>query len=180
MLRGETKGRRLWRHDWHVPGLVRAHFSISSESCNDKETYMTETNEVNERNQKTIDEFRANAGKVGGRFEGKTLLLLHTMGARSGKERINPVAYVRDGVRYVVIASKGGAPTNPDWYYNILAHPRLTVEVGTETLPVQAKVAEEPERSRLYNKMVEMMPGFDDYRRRTTRVIPVIELTPVK
>lgn len=136
--------------------------------------------ERNERNQRIIDEFRANDGKVGGYFEGKTLLLLHTTGAKSGKERVNPVAYVRDGERYVVIASKGGAPTHPDWYYNILAHPRLTVEVETETFQVEAKVAEEPERTRLYNKMVEMMPGFDDYRRRTARVIPVIELTPVK
>jgi deazaflavin-dependent oxidoreductase (nitroreductase family) len=141
---------------------------------------MSEANESNARNQIIIDEFRANNGKVGGRFEGKTLLLLHTTGAKSGKERINPVAYVRDGKRYVVIASKGGAPNSPYWYYNILAHPHLTVEVGTDTFQVEAKVAEEPERTRLYNKMVEMMPGFDDYRRKTTRVIPVIELTPVK
>jgi deazaflavin-dependent oxidoreductase (nitroreductase family) len=141
---------------------------------------MSEMNEGNERNQKIIDEFRANDGKVGGHFEGKTLLILHTIGARTGKERIKPVAYVRDGKKYVVIASKGGAPTNPDWYHNILAHPRLTVEVGTETLQVEAKVAEEPERTRLYNKMVEMLPGFDDYRRKTERVIPVIVLTPVK
>ena len=141
---------------------------------------MSEMNERNERNQRIIDEFRANDGKVGGYFEGKTLLLLHTTGAKSGKERVNPVAYVRDNDQYVVIASKGGAPTNPDWYYNILAHPRLTVEVGKETLRVDAKVAEEPERTRLYDKMVEMMPGFDDYRRRTERKIPVIALTPVK
>ena len=144
------------------------------------ETNMSLTNERINWNQKIIDEFRANDGKVGGRFEGKTLLLLHTTGAKSGKKRVNPVAYVRDGERYVVIASKGGAPTNPGWYYNILAHPRLTVEVGTETFQVDAKVAEEPERSRLYNKMVEMLPAFDDYRRKTERVIPVIKLKPVK
>jgi deazaflavin-dependent oxidoreductase (nitroreductase family) len=136
--------------------------------------------ERNERNQRIIDEFRANDGKVGGHFEGKTLLLLHTTGARSGQERVNPVAYVRDGERYVVIASKGGAPINPGWYYNILAHPHLIVEVGTESFQVDAKVAEEPERTRLYNKMVEMLPGFDDYRRKTERVIPVIVLTPVE
>ena len=141
---------------------------------------MSLTNERINWNQKIIDEFRANDGKVGGRFEGRTLLLLHTTGAKSGKERVNPVAYVREGERYVVIASKGGAPTNPGWYYNILAHPRLTVEVGTKTFQVDAKVAEEPERTRLYNKMVEIMPGFDDYRRKTERVIPVIVLTPVK
>ena len=141
---------------------------------------MSLTNERINWNQKIIDEFRANDGKVGGRFEGRTLLLLHTTGAKSGKERVNPVAYVREGERYVVIASKGGAPTNPGWYYNILAHPRLTVEVGTKTFDVEAKVTKEPERTRLYDKMVEMMPGFDDYRRNTTRKIPVIELTPVK
>ena len=141
---------------------------------------MSLTNERINWNQKIIDEFRANDGKVGGRFEGKTLLLLHTTGAKSGKKRVNPVAYVRDGERYVVIASKGGAPTNPGWYYNILARPRLTVEVGTETFQVDAKVAKEPERSRLYNKMVEMLPAFDDYRRKTERVIPVIKLKPVK
>jgi len=141
---------------------------------------MSVTNERIDYNQRNIEEFRANDGKVGGRFEGKTLLLLHTTGAKTGKERVNPVAYVRDSERYVVIASKGGAPTNPGWYYNILAHPRLTVEVGTETFQVDAKVAEEPERTHLYNKMVEMMPGFDDYRRKTDRIIPVIVLTPVK
>jgi deazaflavin-dependent oxidoreductase (nitroreductase family) len=141
---------------------------------------MSVTNERIDYNQRNIEEFRANDGKVGGRFEGKTLLLLHTTGAKTGKERVNPVAYVRDGERYVVIASKGGAPTNPGWYYNILAHPRLTVEVGTETFQVDAKVAEEPERTHLYNKMVEIMPGFDDYRRKTERVIPVFVLTPVK
>ena len=135
--------------------------------------------ELNERNQKIIDEFRANHGKVGGRFEGRTLLLLHTLGTKSEKERINPVAYVRDDDRFVVIASKGGAPTNPDWYYNIIQNPQVTIEVGSEKHQAQAVVAEEPERTRLYNKMVEVMPGFDDYRRRTTRVIPVILLTPI-
>ena len=141
---------------------------------------MSITNERTNWNQQIIDEFRANDGKVGGRFEGKTLLLLHTTGAKSGQEHVNPVAYVRDGEKYVVIASKGGAPTNPDWYYNIVAHPHLSVEVGTETFQVNAKVTEDPERTRLYNKMVEMMPGFDDYRRNTERMIPVIKLTPVQ
>ena len=135
--------------------------------------------EVNDRNMKIIDEFRNNQGKVGGRFEGKTLLLLHTRGARSNQERINPVAYVKDDGRFVVIASKGGAPTNPDWYYNIVKNPLVTIEVGTEKLPARARVVDEPERTRLYDKMVDMLPGFDDYRRRTTRQIPVIAITPV-
>ncbi len=136
--------------------------------------------EANERNKKIIEEFRANDGKVGGPFAGRTLLLLHTKGAKSQQERINPVAYVADGDRLVVIASKGGAPTHPDWYYNVVANPLVTVEVGTEKFQVRATVAEEPERTRLYDKMVEMMPGFADYRRKTTRVIPVIVLTRVK
>jgi deazaflavin-dependent oxidoreductase (nitroreductase family) len=136
--------------------------------------------EVNEWNKKVIEEFRANEGRVGGNFEGKTLLLLHTKGAKSQQERINPVACIRDGERLAVIASKGGAPTNPDWYYNVTANPLVTVEVGTEKFQAHASVAEEPERTRLYNQMVEVMPGFDDYRRKTTRVIPVIVLTPVK
>jgi deazaflavin-dependent oxidoreductase (nitroreductase family) len=133
--------------------------------------------ELNDRNKRIIDEFRTHEGKVGGGFEGKTLLLLHTRGARSEEERINPVAYVKDQDRYVVIASKGGAPTNPDWYYNLLKNPQVTIEVGTEKLQARASVAEEPERTRLYNKMVDMMPGFDDYRRKTTRQIPVMVLT---
>lgn len=136
--------------------------------------------EVQDRNKKIIDEFRANEGKVGGYFAGKTLLLLHTIGAKSGQERVNPAAYVRDGDRYVIIASKGGAPTNPNWYHNLLANPLVTVEVGTETFQARATVAQEPERTRLYDKMVQMMPGFDEYRRRTTRIIPVMVLTPVK
>ena len=136
--------------------------------------------DFNDWNRKIIDEFRANGGNVGGMFEGRTLLLLHAKGAKSQLERINPLAYVRDGERFVVIASKGGAPTNPEWYYNVVATPELTVEVGTETFPVHATVAEEPVRTRLYNRMVQMMPRFDDYRRNTTRKIPVVVLTPMK
>lgn len=135
--------------------------------------------ELNERNKRIIDEFRANEGRVSGPFEGKTLLLLHTLGAKSQQERINPVACIKDGDQWAVIASKGGAPTHPDWYYNIVANPQVTVEVGTEKFQARATVAEEPERSRLYESMVAVMPGFDDYRRNTTRVIPVIVLTRV-
>ena len=136
--------------------------------------------DVNNWNKKVIEEFRANEGRVGGNFEGKTLLLLHTKGAKSQQERINPVACIKDGDRLAVIASKAGAPTHPDWYFNIVANPQVTVEVGAENFQAFASVAEEPERTRLYNQMVEVMPGFDDYRRNTTRVIPVIVLTPVK
>jgi len=134
----------------------------------------------NEWNQKIIEEFRSNGGKVGGRFEGRTLLLLHTTGAKSHEPRINPVAYTTDGDRFVIIASKGGAPTNPDWYYNVVANPSISVEVGTEQFQAQATIAEEPERTRLYDKMVEVMPGFADYKQKTSRVIPVIVLTRMK
>jgi deazaflavin-dependent oxidoreductase (nitroreductase family) len=134
----------------------------------------------NDWNKAIIEEFRANAGKVGGNFAGKPLLLLHTTGARSGEERVNPVAYTRDGDHLVVIASKGGAPTNPDWYHNIVAHPDVTVEVGTEKFQATAEVANEPERRRLYDEMVKIMPGFADYEKKTQRRIPVIVLSPKK
>jgi deazaflavin-dependent oxidoreductase (nitroreductase family) len=137
-------------------------------------------NSPNDWNRAVIDEFRANSGRVGGHFAGKTLLLLHTIGAKTGLERINPVAYVTDGDRLVIIASKGGAPTHPDWYYNLLAHPLVTVEVGVGKFQAQAAIASEPERTRLFNKMVEMMPGFAEYQRKTTRIIPVIILTCLK
>ena len=131
-------------------------------------------------NKAIIDEFRANAGVVGGPFTGSTLLLLHTVGAKSGQERINPVAYFGDGEQLMIFASKAGAPTHPDWYHNIVANPLVTVEVGTEVFQVQAEIAAEPDRTRLYNKMVEKMPGFGEYQKKTTRVIPVIILTRVK
>jgi deazaflavin-dependent oxidoreductase (nitroreductase family) len=108
------------------------------------------------------------------------LLLLHTKGAKSHEERINPVAYLRDDGRLVIIASKGGAPTHPDWYYNLRANPLVTVEVGTDRFQARAQPVDEPERTRLYEKMIDMVPGFADYRRKTTRRIPVIVLTSVQ
>jgi len=137
-------------------------------------------NSPSDRNKAIIDEFRANGGKVGGGFTGKSLLILHTSGARSGLERVNPVAYVTDGDRFVIIASKSGSPTNPGWYYNILAHPLFTVEVGTEKFQVKATVSAEPDRTRLYDKMVAMMPIFAEHRQKTKRVIPVIVLVREK
>ncbi len=137
-------------------------------------------NEWNDRNKRIIDEFRANRGKVGGAFQGRSLLLLHTKGTRSGQERINPVLYIKDDDRWVVTAHKGGAPTNPDWYYNLLANPLVTVEVGTETFQARAQVVQEPDCSRLYDKLAEMLHSFEEYRYKTNRHIPVIVLTPVK
>ena len=132
-------------------------------------------------NAQVIAEFRANDGKVGGYFEGANMLLLHTTGAKSGKERVNPLVYAKDGDRMIVAASKGGAPTNPDWYYNLLAHPNATVEVGTDQFPVRATlVTEEPERSRLYAKMVAHRSGFAEYEDKTTRKIPAVLLEKIE
>lgn len=129
-------------------------------------------------NKAIIEEFRANAGKVGGRFANSTILLLHTIGAKSGLERINPVVCFQDDGRYIIIASKGGAETNPDWYYNLLSHPEVTIEVRTETFQVVASPAEEPERTHLYEKMEAINSGFTAYKHNTSRVIPVVILTP--
>ena len=135
---------------------------------------------VNDWNQAIIAEFRANGGKVGGPFADATLLLLHTTGAKSGQPRINPVVYTTDGDRLIVIASKAGAPTNPDWYHNLVANPLVTVEVGTEQFQAHATVAAEPERTRLFEQMSAQRPGFAEYQRNTTRVIPVIVLTRIE
>lgn len=134
---------------------------------------------ANEFNQKVIAEFRANGGKVGGQFANMPMLLLNTTGAKSGQPRTNPVAYTTDGNNVVVIASKGGAPTNPDWYYNIKANPVVTVELGREQFPAQAVIAEGAERDRLFNQMAAAMPGFAEYQRNTDRTIPVVILTRV-
>ena len=136
-------------------------------------------NDVNDWNKAAIAEFRANGGKVGGQFAGRSLLLLHTTGAKSGQLRINPLVYGTDGDRLVVVASKGGAPTHPDWYHNIVANPRVTVEVGTKQFQARATIATEPERTRLFDQMAAMMPGYAEYQRSTTRILPVIILTPV-
>lgn len=127
-------------------------------------------------NQQIIDEFRANGGKVGGMFEGAPMLLLTTTGARSGQPRVSPLVYTTDGDRMVIIASKGGAPTNPDWFHNLRANPEVTLEVGTETFPARASVPDGEERQRLWDQMAAQMPGFGDYQRNTERQIPVVVL----
>ena len=129
-------------------------------------------------NARIINEFRANEGRVGAPFEGSTLLLLHHVGAKSGKDRINPLVYNRDGDRYVIFASKAGAPTNPDWYHNLKAHPDVTIEVGTDTIEVHAEEATGEERDRLFQAQTERSPQFAEYQSKTERVIPVIVLTP--
>jgi len=130
-------------------------------------------------NTAIIDEFRANGGQVGGTFGGAPLLLLHSTGARSGEERVNPMMYQRVGDAYAVFASKGGAPTNPDWFHNLRAHPETTVEIGDDVVHVVARVAGPSEREQIWLRQKERYPGFAEYERKTDREIPVIILDPV-
>jgi deazaflavin-dependent oxidoreductase (nitroreductase family) len=132
---------------------------------------------MNDINVDVIEQFRTNNGAIhSGMFSGAHLLLLTTTGAKSGKKRINPLVFTRDGDNYVVIASKGGSPTHPDWYHNLVANPDVTVEVGTERFEARARVAEGEERDRLYVAQAAIMPGFADYQRKTSRQIPVVVL----
>ena len=132
--------------------------------------------DFNEMNQQTIKEFRANHGVVGGMFEHTTLLLLHHVGAKSGTERVTPLGYRTEGDAWVVIASKAGAPTNPDWYHNLLANPAASIEVGTETVAVTARVAQGTERTRLWEATTKELPVFAEYEANSGRRIPVIVL----
>jgi deazaflavin-dependent oxidoreductase (nitroreductase family) len=142
-----------------------------------------------EWNRRIIEEFRSNGGRVGGPFEGATLLLLHHTGAKTRTERLNPVAYQRLDDGWAIFASKGGAPTNPDWYHNLVANPSARIEVGTgdeaggasdgiATIDVVARVAHAEERDRIWSEQKRRMPGFAEYERNTTRQIPVVILEP--
>lgn len=130
-------------------------------------------------NQQLIDEYRATDGNVSGVFAGRPLMLLTTTGAKSGQPRTAPLVYTTDGDDLVVIASKGGAPTNPDWYHNLRAHPLVTVELGGDRFEARARVAEGQERERLYANQAAQMPAFADYQRKATREIPVVVLERV-
>jgi len=132
--------------------------------------------DMNDWNRKIIEEFRANEGRVGGQFEGAPMLLLHTTGAKSGQERVNPMMYLDlDGRRYV-FASKAGADANPDWYRNLVAHPDVTVEVGSEQYEATATPATGVERDQIYAEQASRYPGFAEYQAKTERIIPVVEL----
>jgi deazaflavin-dependent oxidoreductase (nitroreductase family) len=133
--------------------------------------------QVEDFNTGIIEEFRSNHGVVGGPFEGAPLVLLTTTGAKSGTRRTHPLAALAEDGRLYVFASKGGAPTNPDWYHNVVAHPEVEVEYGDEKFPAVAHVVTGAERDRLYEAQVARMPGFGEYQERTGgRVIPVVEL----
>ena len=135
--------------------------------------------DVNDWNSKTISEFRANGGKVGGPFDGAPLLLLHTTGARTGEERVTPVMYQDIGEGHIaVFATKGGMPTNPDWYHNLITDPEVTAEIGTEVRRFRARTAPSEERAPIWTKQKNDYPGFADYEAATDRVIPVVILEP--
>lgn len=134
---------------------------------------------MNERNQAVIDEFRSNGGKVGGPFAGGTIALLTTTGRKSGRPFTTPLMALEDGERIIVFASKAGAPSDPDWYRNLLANPRVTVEFGTEKYEAEARVITGPERDELYARQVALRPVFAEYEQRTTRTIPVVALKRV-
>ena len=129
-------------------------------------------------NDKIIEEFRANSGKVGGPFEGAPLLLLHTTGAKSGREHVAPVMYRAVDGSYAVFATMGGAPNNPAWYHNLVANPRVQAEIGAQTLPLTARVADDAEREPIWTAQKADYPGFAEYEGMTVRRIPVVILEP--
>lgn len=136
--------------------------------------------DMNDWNRQTIEEFRANKGKVGGFWEGRPLLLITTTGAKSGQPRTNPVMYMREGHHLYIFGSKAGAHTHPHWYHNLLAHPKVTVELGDEKFHAIAKPVTGEERDKIYAKWSGLYPQFREYQEKTTRKIPVIELETVK
>jgi deazaflavin-dependent oxidoreductase (nitroreductase family) len=139
---------------------------------------MTDVN-VNEFNRNLIGEFRAKDGKVTGVFAGAPVLLLTTTGARTGRKHTTPLVYQQDGDRIVVFGSKGGAPTHPAWYHNLVANPIVTVELPGETFEAKAATVEGPERERIWSAQKEIMPGFAEYEAKTDRQIPVVVLERV-
>ena len=135
--------------------------------------------DTNDWNQQIIDEFRANDGKVGGMFEGMPMLILHSTGRKSGQERLNPLAYQQLDGAWAIFASKAGAPTHPDWYYNLTAGPDVSIEIGTETVDVTARVADGDERTRIWETQKASIPTFAGYEESAgDREIPVIVLEP--
>jgi deazaflavin-dependent oxidoreductase (nitroreductase family) len=138
---------------------------------------MTTTPDFASWNRAVIEEFRANDGRVGGQFDGADMILIHHVGARSGQVRVNPLVYFPDGDRMIIVASKGGSPEHPAWYHNLKANPKITVEVGTESFPVAVTEITCAEREALWARIIEERPGFAEYQRNTTRVIPLLALT---
>jgi deazaflavin-dependent oxidoreductase (nitroreductase family) len=146
-------------------------------SATEQETeFMSEAIDFDAMNRQVIAEFRETGGTAGGVFEGKPLVLVHHVGAKSGVNRIAPLVAYRDGSRIFIFASKGGSDSNPDWYHNLVANPQTVAEVGSETIAVTARVLTGAERDEIYAKQSAVEPQFAEYQRKTTRVIPVLEL----
>jgi len=143
----------------------------------DKDKFVTDTAALDEFNRAIVDEFRANGGKVGGPFEGGTLLLLHTTGAKTGKTRLSPLAYLTIDDKMLIIGSYAGAPKDPAWVHNLRANPRAYIEVGTDAYDVDVRELPDDERDATYPKLTEVAPVFAEYQAKTTRAIPLFELT---
>ena len=143
----------------------------------DKDKLVADTSALNDFNRQIVEEFRANGGKVGGPFEGGTLLLLHTTGAKSGTARLSPLAYLTVDDKMLIVGSYAGAPKNPAWVHNLRATPKAYIEVGTEAYDVDVRELPDDERDAAYAKITELAPVFADYQAKTTRDIPLFELT---
>lgn len=131
-------------------------------------------------NSNVIEEFRANEGKIGGFFAGTDMLLLTTVDAKTGEPKLTPIIYVEDAGRIFIVGSKGGSPSHPDWYHNMIEQPDVTVEIGSERYQARARILAEPERAQRFAWLAERVPGYGEYQEKTTRVIPVVELVRVR
>ena len=138
------------------------------------------TTDIQQLNKKIIAEFRANNGVVGGQFENMPILLLETVGAKSGARRVRPLAYFSHEDRHLIVGSFGGSPKNPPWYYNVMVNPEVVVEVGSEKYTAHAEVLDEPERTEMYSKLESQIPMFKQYRENIERTIPVVALNRSK
>lgn len=156
-------------HERHDPDF----FTSNWWEPNNREAFKKHMEEIN---PPVIEEFRSKGGKVGGQLTGKPLLLLHTIGARSHQPRVIPLGYMKDGDAFVIIASKGGAPTNPDWYHNLLAHPEVELEVDTERFKARATFPEREERDRLFANFLKQEPVLDQYQKNASRLFPLVLL----
>lgn len=142
----------------------------------DKEKLIADASALDDFNRGVVEEFRANAGKVGGPFEGGTLILLHTVGAKSGQPRLSPLAYLEIDGKVLIVGSYAGAPSNPAWVHNLRADPKAHIEIGTDAYDVTARELPDDERDATYPKIVEKAPVFAEYQAKTSRAIPLFEL----
>lgn len=142
----------------------------------DKSKHAADVSALDPFNRNVVEEFRANAGKVGGPFEGGTLVLLHTVGAKSGQPRLSPLMYLEVDGKLLIVGSFAGAPSNPAWVHNLRANPKARIEIGTDAYEVTARELPEQERDAAYTKIIEKAPVFAEYQAKTSRTIPLFEL----